>query len=145
LRLGPAAKAQLAELISRAAPLSGDFFRSVAFRHFHPDDVISGEGTRLHGGRFVPVGVPAVYASLEEDTALRGHCPKESFAWPRVHRVGRLPQNDLYPADHYSAEWAIIGEADFLCTRDRDFYTPEVLAYLKERKRWELWFWTTLH
>ena len=37
----------------------------------HPDDAISGEGTRLHGGRFVPVGVRAVYASLEEETALR--------------------------------------------------------------------------
>ena len=54
-----------------ATSLQGDFFRSVAFRYFHPDDVISGEGTRLHGGRFVPVGVRAVYASLEEETALR--------------------------------------------------------------------------
>jgi RES domain-containing protein len=54
-----------------AAFLQGDFFRSVAFRYFHPDDVISGEGTRLHGGRFVPVGVRAVYASPEEETALR--------------------------------------------------------------------------
>jgi RES domain-containing protein len=54
-----------------ATPLQGDFFRSVAFRHFHPDDVISGEGTRLNGGRFVPVGVRSVYASLEEETALR--------------------------------------------------------------------------
>jgi RES domain-containing protein len=42
-----------------------------AFRYFHPDDLISGEGTRQHGGRFVPVGVRAVYASAEEDTALR--------------------------------------------------------------------------
>ena len=54
-----------------ATSLQGDFFRSVAFRYFHPDDVISGEGTRLYGGRFVPVGVSAVYASLEEETALR--------------------------------------------------------------------------
>jgi len=49
----------------------GDFFRSVAFRYFHPDELISGEGTRLHGGRFAPVGVPAVYASREEETAFR--------------------------------------------------------------------------
>ena len=54
-----------------ATSLRGDFFRSVAFRYFHPDDVISGEGTRLHGGRFVPVGVRAVYASLDEETAQR--------------------------------------------------------------------------
>jgi RES domain-containing protein len=71
LRLGRAARKQLAELIAVASSLQGDFFRSVAFRYFHPDDVISGEGTRLHGGRFVPVGVRAVYASLEEETALR--------------------------------------------------------------------------
>ncbi len=32
---------------------------------------MSGEGPRVYGGRFVPVGVPAVYASVEEDTALR--------------------------------------------------------------------------
>jgi RES domain-containing protein len=70
LRLGGAARKQLAELIAGATSLRGDFFRSVAFRYFHPDDVISGEGTRLHGGRFVPVGVRAVYASLEEETAL---------------------------------------------------------------------------
>ena len=43
----------------------------MAFRYFHPDDVISGEGTRLSGGRFVPAGVAAVYASLEEETAMR--------------------------------------------------------------------------
>lgn len=71
MTLGRAARKQLAELIAGATSLRGDFFRSVAFRYFHPDDVISGEGTRLHGGRFVPVGVRAVYASLDEETALR--------------------------------------------------------------------------
>ena len=71
MKLGRAARKQLAELIAGATPLRGDFFRSVAFRYFHPDDVISGEGTRLHGGRFVPVGVRAVYASLDEETAQR--------------------------------------------------------------------------
>ena len=71
MRLGRAASKQLVELIAGATSFKGDFFRSVAFRYFHPDDVISGEGTRLNGGRFVPVGVRAVYASLEEETALR--------------------------------------------------------------------------
>jgi RES domain-containing protein len=69
--LSASVKLQLAELISRVVPLEGNFFRSVAFRHFHPDDVISGEGTRLHGGRFAPPGTAAVYASLDEETALR--------------------------------------------------------------------------
>ena len=66
-----AARDQLAELIAGAMPLQGEFFRSVAFKYFHPDDVISGEGTRLHGGRFVPLGVRAVYASCDEETAMR--------------------------------------------------------------------------
>jgi RES domain-containing protein len=65
------AQAQVVDLIAGAGPLKGNFFRSVAFRYFHPDDLISGEGTRLHGGRFVPVGVPAVYASLNEESAFR--------------------------------------------------------------------------
>ena len=71
MRLGRAARNQLQDLIAGATPLKGDFFRSVAFRYFHPDDVISGEGTQSNGGRFVPVGVRAVYASFDEATALR--------------------------------------------------------------------------
>ena len=67
MTIGHAARAQLDELIANAAPLEGNFFRSVAFQYFHPDDVISGEGPRVYGGRFVPIGIPAVYASVEED------------------------------------------------------------------------------
>lgn len=33
--------------------------------------MISGDGTRVNGGRFAPVGVRAVYASADEATALR--------------------------------------------------------------------------
>ena len=73
LKLGRAARKQLLHLIAGASPLNGDFFRSLAFQYFHPDDVISGEGTRLHGGRFVPVGVRAVYASLEESRSEKLH------------------------------------------------------------------------
>jgi len=72
-------------LISRAAPLRGNFFRSVAFRYIHPDDVVSGQGTRLHGGRFVPRGVPAVYASLEEETALREAASRQRLISGRSH------------------------------------------------------------
>jgi RES domain-containing protein len=90
--LGRAAKAQLVELIARAAPLHGEFFRSVAFRHFHPDDVVSGEGTHLHGGRFVPSGVAAVYASFDEQTALREVTARRSL----LHGKSRVEFRD-YP------------------------------------------------
>jgi RES domain-containing protein len=46
-------------------------FRSVELAWAHPDDVISGEGTRLKGGRFAAKGTRAVYASLDEETATR--------------------------------------------------------------------------
>lgn len=85
MKLGRFDKAHLQGLISRASPLTGDFFRSVAFRHIHPDDVVSGQGTRLHGGRFVPRGVPAVYASLEEETALREATGRKNLISGRSH------------------------------------------------------------
>lgn len=81
------------KLIASAAPLNGIFFRSVAFRYFHPDDLISGEGTRQHGGRFVPVGVRAVYASAEEDTALREVTQrKTTLGGERQIDVGEYPR-----------------------------------------------------
>ena len=93
MKLGRAARKQLAEVIAGATSLQGDFFRSVAFRYFHPDDVISGEGTRLHGGRFVPIGVRAVYASLEEETALREETTRKNALGGRsLISVGEYPR-----------------------------------------------------
>ena len=93
MTLARAARAQLLKLVASAAPLNGTFFRSVAFRYFHPDDLISGEGTRQHGGRFVPVGVRAVYASAEEDTALREVTQrKTALGGVRQIDVGEYPR-----------------------------------------------------
>jgi len=64
-----AALADLDELIRSAAPFQGQCFRSVEIAYGLPDEVISGEGTRLHGGRFASAGVRAVFASLDEVTA----------------------------------------------------------------------------
>jgi RES domain-containing protein len=93
LRLGRVARKQLVELIAGATVLRGDFFRSVAFRYFHPDDVISGEGTRSSGGRFVPPGVRAVYASLAEETALREVTTRKNALGGRSQiAVGEYPR-----------------------------------------------------
>ena len=56
-------------LVEQASPLEGEFFRSVELAYAHPDDVVSGEGTRSHGGRFVRPGLRAVYGSVDEETA----------------------------------------------------------------------------
>ncbi len=47
-------------------------FRGTVFRGHHPKwswDPESGEGARLHGGRFNPRGVDALYTSLRPETA----------------------------------------------------------------------------
>lgn len=49
-------------------------FRGLVYRAHDPRwywPPISGEGARLHGGRFNRVGVPAFYASLSPATAMR--------------------------------------------------------------------------
>jgi hypothetical protein len=45
-------------LVEQASPLDGEFFRSVELAYGHPDDVIRGEGTRLHGGASSSLGCP---------------------------------------------------------------------------------------
>ena len=93
LEAGRAARKQLDELISDAKPLEGDLFRFVAFRYFHPDDVISGGGTRLNGGRFAPVGVKAIYGSENEETAMREDVRRRQFGSGRpMLACGPSPQ-----------------------------------------------------
>jgi RES domain-containing protein len=68
----------LDELVAQANALKGNFFRSVELRWGYPDDVISGEGARENGGRFVTAGTRAVYASLDEETAMREATSRKS-------------------------------------------------------------------
>jgi RES domain-containing protein len=64
-------RAALDRLRDSALPFGDSCFRSVELTWAYPDDVISGDGTRLKGGRFAPKGTKAVYASLDEETATR--------------------------------------------------------------------------
>lgn len=90
----------LAELRRGASPLERSFFRSVEMRHAHPDDVLSGEGTRRNGGRFARPGVRAVYLAGDEETALcevtarkqrlAGHSQIQLTDYPRVTYVVRV-------------------------------------------------------
>jgi RES domain-containing protein len=48
-------------------------FRGAAYRAHNPRwswDALSGEGARIHGGRFNPKGVPALYLSCDWTTAV---------------------------------------------------------------------------
>jgi RES domain-containing protein len=69
--LPPGWRRILDELVANATSVEDTFFRSVEITYAIPDDLVSGEGTRLKGGRLAPVGTRAVFASLDEETAVR--------------------------------------------------------------------------
>jgi len=71
---------------SRAVPLKGLFFRSVEYRYMDPVDVLSGAGTRDHGGRFAPVGTRAVYLSVTDSGASKEVTARKS----RLGGVGQI-------------------------------------------------------
>jgi RES domain-containing protein len=83
--------------IDQAVPLKGIHFRSVEYRYMDPSDVLSGAGTRAHGGRFAAVGTRAVYLSATDSGA-----SKEVTA--RKARLGGAAQitTDKYPRVVYA-------------------------------------------
>ena len=83
-------------LRKRAGRLEGEYFRSVERSYAHPDDVISGDGTRVYGGRFVRPGVRAVYASADEHTAIREAAARKE----RLEGRSGIPLAD-YPRTTY--------------------------------------------
>jgi len=67
----------------RPSPWKGTFFRFTSARYAASDDLVSGEGSRVHGGRWNPPGsFAAVYGSLEPETATA-----ESLALQRRYGV----------------------------------------------------------
>jgi len=85
--------------IDEAVPLKGVYFRSVEYRYMDPADVLSGAGTRAHGGRFAAVGTRAVYLSATDSGA-----SKEVMA--RKARLGGAVQisTDKYPRVVYAVD-----------------------------------------
>jgi len=74
-------------------PRSEETFPFGSLSVFSSDDVISGTGTYVHGGRFVPPGVRAVYASIDKETALREvTARKKTLAGRKQIEVGEYPR-----------------------------------------------------
>jgi RES domain-containing protein len=90
-------RAAIRRWIDQAVPLKGIYFRSVEYRFMDPRDVLSGAGTRTHGGRFAAVGTRAVYLSATDSGA-----SKEATA--RKARLGGAAQitTDKYPRVVYA-------------------------------------------
>jgi RES domain-containing protein len=90
-------RAAIKRWMGQAVPLKGVYFRSVEYRYMDPADVLSGAGTRAHGGRFAAVGIRAVYLSATDSGA-----SKEVTA--RKARLGGAAQisTDKYPRVVYA-------------------------------------------
>ena len=60
--------------MSQSGPLLNGRFSGNLYRALNPiyaREPLSGKGAELHGGRFNPKGVPALYAALDPATAIR--------------------------------------------------------------------------
>lgn len=120
----------LDELSEGATPLEKDFFRSVEIRFAYPDDVISGKGARLKGGRFAPPGVRAVFLSSDEETAMM-----EVTA--HKQRLGGLSQIGIrdYPRVTYIIHVRITCHVDLAAKANASKFQPIVKTCLQSDLR----------
>jgi RES domain-containing protein len=63
-------KDRLERLLPSATRFSGVAYRSSTPEYATEDDLLTGEGSKLHGGRWNPIGIAVVYASLTPETAM---------------------------------------------------------------------------
>jgi RES domain-containing protein len=63
-------RTRLTRLLPLAAAFAETVYRSSTPQYVNESDLLTGEGSRRNGGRWNPVGVAAVYASLTPETAM---------------------------------------------------------------------------
>ena len=89
--------------MGQAVPLKGVYFRSVEYRYMDPADVLSGAGTRAHGGRFAAVGIRAVYLSATDSGASKEITARKARLGGAV-RLACLNKADLTASMELSRE-----------------------------------------
>ncbi len=102
---------RLSRLLRRATALEGTVYRSAAPQYATSSDLISEAGSRLHGGRWNPVGVAAVYGSLSSEIALA-----ETLAHSRYYN---LPVQAAMPRTFVAVEFALCAVLDLTLRRNR--------------------------
>ena len=60
---------RIKECLSKAQKIQTAAFRSVSLRYANAQNILSGQGASINGGRWNPVGTQAIYASLSPVTA----------------------------------------------------------------------------
>ena len=95
---------------------------------------VSGEGARLHGGRFNRIGVPAFYASLSPLTAIREASPLGQPLQPLLLCAYDVDAEPIFDAlDHTQRRAHAVTDDDLRCpTWERDMHRvmplPHALA-----------------
>lgn len=62
-------KTRLAKLLSESKPFDSVVYRSSTPQYAKETDLLNGEGSRIHGGRWNPIGIAVIYASLSFETS----------------------------------------------------------------------------
>jgi RES domain-containing protein len=98
----------IATWAATAKPLKGIYYRSVEYRYMNPEQVLSGKGAALYGGRFASVGTRAVFLA-ESD----GGASDEVLA--RKERLGGNAQItlDKYPRIVFAVSVSLERVLDF--------------------------------
>jgi RES domain-containing protein len=82
-------KTRLARLITDSKPFDAVVYRSSTPQYAKENDLLTGEGSRIFGGRWNPVGTAVIYASLSSETSMA-----ESLAHYRYYGI---PDYDAMP------------------------------------------------
>src|SRR4051812_45302806 len=97
--------ARLERLLSAAAAFTATVYRSSTPRYASEADLTSGVGSKLNGGRWNPVGLAVVYASLTPETAMA-----ETLANNRYYGI---PVEDAMPRTFVAIGAALQAVLDF--------------------------------
>ena len=102
-------------------------FRGIVYRAHDPRwswPPVSGEGARLHGGRFNRIGVPAFYVSLSPVTALREASPLGQPLQPMLLCAYEVDAEPVFDAiDTFQLREHAVTDDDLDCpTWEQDMY-----------------------
>lgn len=89
-------KSRLTRLLPSSVPFADTVYRSSTPKYANETDLLTGEGSRRNGGRWNPIGIAAIYASLTPVTAMT-----ETLAHNRYFGI---PLHDAMPRTFVAIE-----------------------------------------
>lgn len=104
-------QARLSNLLPRATKIAHIGYRACTPKYSTDRDLLTGEGSKLYGGRWNPPGIPVVYISLSPETAMA-----ETLAQNRYYGI---PIEDAMPRVFVAIEARLNRVLDLRVGRNR--------------------------